>query len=121
MSSQVVGISVTIPHAARNVDVGVPALPCMGRRAHRRWYRPGRPGRRYALVRRERREDVRVDSVLAGPGGGTVLVRLLGADHHSLRICLNLSLRYSHKPDSEFGPLDTALYLMSCRSRSEPC
>ena len=40
-------------------------------------------------------EDVRVDNGVPGPGSGTVLVRLLGADHRSLPICPNLSLRCS--------------------------
>src|ERR1700722_11309613 len=89
--------------------MGVPPPPGLGTCAHRRWHYLGRPWRRHALVRRERPEDVRLDSVLAGPGGGTVLVRLLGADHHSLRICLNLSLRYSHEPDTAAGELAGSL------------
>src|ERR1035437_148089 len=80
-SARVVGISPAIRHATHNLAMGVPPPPCLGRRAHCQWYRLGRPWRRYALVRWERLEDVRVDDGVPGPGGGTVLVRLLGADH----------------------------------------
>src|SRR5450755_2873349 len=60
--------------------LGVPSPPCLGRRAHGRWSRPGRPWRRYALLRRERPEDVRVDDGVPGGGGSRIGVRLLGAE-----------------------------------------
>src|SRR5450755_2233104 len=85
-----------IRHPTHNLALGVPPPPCLGRRAHRQWYCLDRPWRRYPLVRWERREDVRVDGVAAGAGGGTVLVRLLAADHRSLHISPSLSLRCSH-------------------------
>src|SRR5258708_11590589 len=87
-----------VRHAAHNLAMGVPPPPCLGRCAHCQWYRLGRPWRRYALLRWERLEDVRVDDGVPGPGGGAVLVRLLGAGHRPLRISPNLSLCVSHWP-----------------------
>src|ERR1035438_7165456 len=82
-----VDISPAIRHAAHNLAIGVPPPPCLVRRAHYQWYRLGRPGRRYALLRRKRLEDVRVDDGVPRGGGGKLGVRLLGALLVSVPIC----------------------------------
>jgi hypothetical protein len=94
-SARVVGISPAIRHATHNLAMGVPPPPWLGRRAHYRWYRLGRPWRRYAHWGFLFTEGCRVGDAVPG-GGGEHLLRRLGAGYRSFRICPNLSLRYSH-------------------------
>ena len=81
--------------------LGVPPPPRLGTRAYCQWHRLGRPWPGHALLRRERLEDVWVDPGVSGRGGGTVGVRLLGAEHRLLRSRSNLGLRRSHRPRGE--------------------
>jgi hypothetical protein len=44
--------SLAIRHATHRLTMGVPLVPCLGRRAHRQWNRLDRPWRRQAVLRR---------------------------------------------------------------------
>jgi hypothetical protein len=97
-SRGVVGISRAIRPATHNLAMGVPPPAHLGGRARWRWPCSGLPWRRCALLRRERPEDVRADDGVPGRGGGTVLVRLLGAGHRPRRSRPSLSLPCSYGP-----------------------
>jgi hypothetical protein len=69
---QLVGHSPAIRNEASDRAMGVPPPPSLGGLPLCLWYCLGRPWRRYALVRWERLEDVRVDDGVRcshGPGG----------------------------------------------------
>jgi hypothetical protein len=97
-SARAVGISRAIWHATHNLAMRVPPPALLGGRARWRWYCSGRPWRRCALFRWERLEDGRVGDGVPGRGGGTVLVRLLGAGHRPRRSRPSLSLPCSYGP-----------------------
>jgi len=73
--------------------MGVPPPPCVRTRAHCRWYRLGRPWRRYARGGFLYNGGCRVGDAVPGGSGGQLRVGSLGLGYRSFRICPDLSLR----------------------------
>ena len=80
-------------HATHNLAVRVPPPPRVRTRAHCRWYRLGRPWRRYAREGFLHNGGRRVGDGVPGGSGGELRGGRLVPGYRSFRICPNLSLR----------------------------